>query len=85
MRSGRSPRVLPALPLTALSAKQADWAATGLVLACLFVTLWVLAVRDWRIYGVTLLWPPVIDAYQTANLTLALGLLLARRMALPGA
>ena len=69
--------VLPALPLTALSAKRADWAATGLVLACLFVTLWVLAVRDWRIYGITLLWPPVIDAYQTANLTLALGLLLA--------
>ncbi len=69
--------VLPAVPLTALSAKQADWAATGLVLACLFGTLWVLGVRDWRIYGVTLLWPSVIDAYQTANLTLALGLLLA--------
>ncbi len=69
--------VLPAVPLTALSADAADWVATGLVLACLFLTLWVLAVRDWRIYGVTLLWPPVIDAYQTANATLALGLLLA--------
>ena len=41
------------------------------------MTLWVLAVRDWRVYGITLLWPSVIDACQTANLTLALGLLLA--------
>ena len=69
--------VLPAVPLTALSAEKADWVATGVVLACLFLTLSVLRVRDWRIYGVTLLWPPVIDAYQTANVTLALGLLLA--------
>ena len=60
-----------------LSQDAADWAATGLVLGCLVLTLWALQVRDWRVYGVTLLWPPVIDAYQTANLTLVLGLLLA--------
>jgi hypothetical protein len=31
-------------------------------------------VRDWRIYGVVLLWAPVVSAWQTANLTLLLGL-----------
>jgi hypothetical protein len=69
--------VLPATPLTALSPTAADWVATALVLLALVATLWVLDVRDWRIYGVALLWPPVIDAYQTANLTLPLALLVA--------
>ena len=69
--------VLPATAFTVLSPAAADWVATGLVLAALVATLWVLDVRDWRIYGVTLLWPPVIDAYQTANLTLPLALLVA--------
>jgi len=30
----------------------------------------VLGVRDWRCYGIALLWPPVISAIQTANPTL---------------
>ena len=64
--------VLPAVPLTALSPAAADWIATFFVLACLVGALWMLGVRDWRIYGVTLLWPSVIDAYQTANVTLPL-------------
>jgi hypothetical protein len=37
----------------------------------------VLGIRDWRIYGLTLLWPSVIDAYQTANASLPLVLLVA--------
>jgi hypothetical protein len=69
--------ILPAIPLTALSPTAADWVATTVVLACLIAALWTLGVRDWRVYGVTLLWPSVIDAYQTANLTLPLMLLLA--------
>jgi hypothetical protein len=69
--------VLPAIPLTALSPGAADWIATALVLASLFAALWLLEVRDWRIYGVVLLWPAVIDAYQTANATLPLVLLVA--------
>jgi hypothetical protein len=69
--------VLPAVPLTALSPAAADWTMTVLVLAALVATLWLLEVRDWRVYGVALLWPPVIDAYQTANLTLPLALLVA--------
>ena len=69
--------VLPAVPLTAVSDAAADWIATFFVLACLVGALWMLGVRDWRIYGVTLLWPSVIDAYQTANVTLPLMLLVA--------
>ena len=31
---------------------------------------WVLGVRDWRCYGLLLLWPPVIWSIQTGNVTL---------------
>jgi hypothetical protein len=34
----------------------------------------VLGVRDWRCFGVIFLWPPVISAIQTANVTLWLAL-----------
>ena len=43
---------------------------TGAVLA----TLRALDVRDWRCYGVAFLWPPVLSAIQTGNITLLLGL-----------
>ncbi len=69
--------VLPVAPLTLLPAAAADWVMTTVVLACLAGALWVLGIRDWRVYGITLLWPPVIMAYQTANLTLPLCLLCA--------
>lgn len=36
------------------------------------LTLWVLGVRDWRIYGIALLWMPVFDAWQTGNETILL-------------
>ena len=39
--------------------------------------LLVLQVRDWRIYGVVLLWPATIEAVQTANASLPLTLLVA--------
>ena len=54
--------VLPIVPLTALPPSVADWLATAVVLATLVAALWVLAIRDWRIYGVVLLWPSVIEA-----------------------
>ena len=69
--------VLPVVPLTALPADAADWVVSLLVIATLVAALWVFEVRDWRVYGVTLLWPPVIDAYQTGNVTLPLVLLVA--------
>jgi hypothetical protein len=68
---------LPALvaaPLTALPLQ----AAGLLVMACLVLVAlaipFVLGVRDWRCYGLVLLWPPVISAIQTANVTLWLAL-----------
>ena len=80
--------VLPVVPLTALPARDADWVVAALMLATLAGALWALEVRDWRVYGLTLLWPPVIDAYQTGNATLPLLFLLAftwrfRRRTLP--
>jgi hypothetical protein len=32
-------------------------------------TLWMLRVRDWRVYAVTMLWLPVFASWQTANET----------------
>ena len=69
--------VLPVVPLTALPPGVADWVATALVLAALVGALWLLDIRDWRIYGVVLLWPSVIEAVQTANASLPLTLLVA--------
>lgn len=64
-------------PFTLLPPLWADVVMTGLVLAAGVATLWVLDVRDWRVYGVVGLWSPIISAVQTANLTLFLGLLIA--------
>ena len=69
--------VLPVVPLTVVPAGVADWIATALVLAALVAALWVLDVRDWRVYGVVLLWPATIEAVQTANASLPLTLLVA--------
>jgi len=65
------------VPLTALPPGVADWLATAFVLATLVAALWLLEIRDWRVYGVVLLWPSVIEAVQTANVSLPLTLLVA--------
>jgi hypothetical protein len=59
----------------------ADGVFTAICFAAAFGTLAVLKVRDWRVYGLTLLWPPVISGWQTANLSLlmAFGIALAWR------
>jgi hypothetical protein len=46
----------------------------AICLAAAWGTLRVLGVRDWRVYGVILVWAPVIAGWQTGNLTLLLGL-----------
>ena len=46
-------------------------------LACVPATLRVLNVRDWRVYGITLLWLPVYAGWQSGNVTLPLVLLVA--------
>ena len=77
------PYVYP--PLPALLAVPLSWLpfdAAGLVvmaflLGAVLATLWALGVTDWRCYGLALLWPPVLSAIQTGNMTLALGLVAA--------
>lgn len=60
----------------------ADVLFTAVCIAAALGILWVLGVRDWRLYGVVLLWPPVISGWQTANLSLliAFGIALAWRL-----
>lgn len=66
---------LPALltiPLTAVSFTAAGLILMGVLAATVPLTLWLAGVRDWRCYGMVFLWPPVISAIQTGNVTLLL-------------
>jgi Glycosyltransferase family 87 len=68
---------LPALlaaPLTALSVQAAGLLVMGCLVLVALAIPYILEVRDWRCYGLVLLWPPVISAIQTANVTLWLAL-----------
>jgi hypothetical protein len=64
-------------PLTALSAPWAAGMAVVILLALIAATLWVLDVRDWRVYGIVALWGPSLAALQSGNLTIVLALLVA--------
>ena len=55
----------------------ADAVFTAISIAAALGTLRVLEVRDWRIYGVTMLWAPVVSGWQTANISLLLALAIA--------
>ena len=46
----------------------------ALLAAGVVATLAVLDVRDWRCYGLAFLWPPVLSAIQTGNVTIPLAL-----------
>jgi hypothetical protein len=59
-----------ATPSTALSHQAAGLVVMASLVVAVGATLWTLEVRDWRCYGLALLWPPVISAIQTGNLTL---------------
>jgi len=68
---------LPALvttPLTVLSFNAAGLVMMALLVATALAIPFVLGVRDWRCYGLAFLWPPVLSAIQTGNITLPLGL-----------
>ena len=65
---------LTAIPLTVLSLQAAGLLVMALLAAAALGTLWALEVRDWRCYGLALLWPPVLSAIQTGNVTLWLAL-----------
>jgi Glycosyltransferase family 87 len=55
----------------------ADITFTALDMSAVLLALRLLNVRDWRLYGLVLIWPPVVSGWQTANITLLLVLGLA--------
>ena len=65
---------LAAIPLTVLPFDVAGVLVMAALVAAALATLRVLDVRDWRCYGLALLWPPVLSAVQTGNVTLWFGL-----------
>jgi hypothetical protein len=66
-----------AIPLTALSLKAAGLVTMVVLVLVALAVPFVLGVRDWRCYSLVLVWPPVISAIQTANLTLWFALVCA--------
>jgi hypothetical protein len=79
-----------AAPLTLLSPAAADIVIVLLGIASFGAALWLVGVRDWRVYGAASLWGPVIGEMRTAHLSLILCLLVAivwrarARSAVPG-
>jgi alpha-1,2-mannosyltransferase len=64
-------------PLTVFSVGVATGIFAVLLFGALMVTAWVVGLRDWRIYGLIVLWPASLAAIQSGNLTLILSLLVA--------
>jgi len=69
--------MLVAAPFTALSSTPAGIAFALAGLACMALALWLVGVRDWRVYGVVGLWPQVVTDIRIAHLTPLLCLLAA--------
>ncbi len=66
-----------AVPFTVLPSEAAGVAFALLGLACMALALWLVDVRDWRVYGVVALWPSVLGDVRIAHLTPLLCLLAA--------
>jgi hypothetical protein len=64
-------------PLLLLPATAADVAIGVLGLACIGLALWLVGLRDWRVFGVATLWPQVIGEIRISHLTPVLCLLAA--------
>ena len=62
------------VPFTVVPVEAAGLLMMALLAAAALAIPFVLGVRDWRCYGVMFLWPPVLSAIQTGNVTLLLGL-----------
>jgi len=79
-----------AAPLTVLSPGTADVLAALIGLAAFAAALWVVGVRDWRVYGAAFLGPQVLADIRVAHLSLVLCLAVAiawrarDRVAVPG-
>jgi Glycosyltransferase family 87 len=64
---------LPALlatPLTVLPFQAAGLLVMGVLVCVALAVPYVLGVRDWRCYGLLLVWPSTMQAIQTGNVTL---------------
>jgi len=64
-------------PFTIVSPDVADWAIALAGLGCFMLSLRLVGVRDWRVYGVFALWPSVIGEIRVSRLTPLLCLLVA--------
>jgi len=64
-------------PLTVLDIQVAGVLVLGLLILATLAIPYVLGVRDWRCFGLLLLWPPVIQGLQTGNATIVMALLAA--------
>jgi alpha-1,2-mannosyltransferase len=64
-------------PLTVLPLGAADVVMLILGLACMAAAVWIVGVRDWRVYGVLALWPQVTGEMRVSHLTAPICLLLA--------
>jgi len=64
-------------PLTAVPVGVADVLIIGIGLACFALSLWLVGVRDWRIYGVVSLWPEFLGEMRVSHLTPVIALLVA--------
>jgi hypothetical protein len=63
---------LLAMPFGLLSYGVASVAWTVILMAALALTLWLLDVRDWRLYGAVFLLPPMIDALMLGQVEILL-------------
>lgn len=61
-------------PFTVVSVDAAELIFASMLVLAFVGTLLILGVRDWRCYGLAFLWPPVLDAVQTENVTIFIGL-----------
>jgi Glycosyltransferase family 87 len=65
---------LATMPLTIFPLKAAELLVIATSVALVLAIPYVLGVRDWRCFGLVLLWPPVLSAIQTSNPTILLAL-----------
>ena len=64
-------------PLTILPAGAADVVIVLIGLTCFALSLWLVGVRDWRVYGVVGLWPEVVGEMRVSHLTPIVAVLVA--------
>lgn len=64
-------------PLTVLPPGVADVLMVGVGLVCFALSLWLVGVRDWRIYGVVALWPELLGEMRVSHLTPVIALFVA--------